>query len=414
MKKQYIRMTFLLLAALLIVELMFCGVAFAEPEEQLSLNVTADSYQVAVGDTLTYTVTLTNNGTETAADTDVTIILSKGRLADMGAEATEDTSITASGSRWTWTISSLNPGESKRFQLTGTVQSGPCLYLRAWIVGGSGEHIGETGATVMLPVLSIEMTADKSSAAPGDALIYTVTVTNTGGSGSDLYRVFIKIDMPQDKMQLIDAKVQEGHDWNENTWLIPHLASGGQNTIILKAEVTNVKMDEIVTCSASIAEVASLTLIEPITASSQFTAVCGSHSGGTATCTEKAVCSFCGEEYGEIDPSNHTNLVKTAAKAATCTEAGNIAYWRCSACGKYFSDENGTTPITLEGTVIPAAGHSFEDGKCTVCGATEGDAGVPQTGDTSRPGLWLALLLIAGSGPALVVIFQKKRACKTK
>lgn len=245
MKKQYIRRTFLLLAALLIVELMFCGVAFAEPEEQLSLNVTADSYQVEVGDTLTYTVTLTNNGTETAVRTSVTIILSRGQLADMRPDVTEGTSITQSESNWRWTVPILNPGESKQFQLTGTVQSGPALYLNAWIVGESGEQIGATGATVMLPVLSIEMTADKSSAAPGDALIYTVTATNTGGS--DLYSVFIKIDMPQDKMQLIDYNHQEGDTWEENTWKIIGLPSGEQRTIVLKAEVTNVKMDEIVT-----------------------------------------------------------------------------------------------------------------------------------------------------------------------
>lgn len=413
MKKQYIRRTFLLLAALLIVELMFCGVAFAEPEEQLSLNVTADSYQVEVGDTLTYTVTLTNNGTETAVRTSVTIILSRGQLADMRPDVTEGTSITQSESKWRWTVPSLNPGESKQFQLTGTVQSGPALYLNAWIVGGSGEHIGATGATVMLPVLSIEMTADKSSAAPGDALIYTVTATNTGGSGSDLYSVFIKIDMPQDKMQLIDDNLPEGNTWEENTWRIIGLPSGEQRTIVLKAEVTNVKMDEIVTCSASIAEVMFLTLTEPITVSSQFTVVCGSHSGGTATCTKKAVCGFCGEEYGEIDPSNHTNLVKTAARAATCTEAGNIAYWHCDACDKYFSDKNGTTEITLEGTVLKATGHSYQNGKCTVCGAVAaGDEDIqpPETGDNSNMVLWIALLLIAGSGFVLAVIVQKRRA----
>lgn len=413
MKKQYIRRTFLLLAALLIVELMFCGVAFAEPEEQLSLNVTADSYQVEVGDTLTYTVTLTNNGTETAFGTGVTIILSRGQLAGMRPDVTEGTSITQSESKWRWTVPSLNPGESKQFQLTGTVQSGPALYLNAWIVGGSGEHIGATGATVMLPVLSIEMTADKSSAAPGDALIYTVTATNTGGSGSDLYSVFIKIDMPQDKMQLIDYNLPEGNTWEENTWRIIGLPSGEQRTIVLKAEVTNVKMDEIVTCSASIAEVMFLTLTEPITVSSQFTVVCGSHSGGTATCTKKAVCGFCGEEYGEIDPSNHTNLVKTAAKAPTCTEAGNIAYWHCDACDKYFSDKNGTTEITLEGTVLKATGHSYQNGKCTVCGAVAaGDEDIqpPKTGDNSNMVLWIALLLIAGSGFVLAVIVQKRRA----
>lgn len=413
MKKQYIRRTFLLLAALLIVELMFCGVAFAEPEEQLSLNVTADSYQVEVGDTLTYTVTLTNNGTETAVGTGVTIILSRGQLADMGADVTEGTSITQFESNWIWTVPRLSPGESKQFQLTGTVQSGPALYLNAWIVGESDEQIGATEATVMLPVLSIEMTADKSSAAPGDALIYTVTATNTGGSGSDLYSVFIKIDMPQDKMQLIDYNLPEGNTWEENTWRIIGLPSGEQRTIVLKAEVTNVKMDEIVTCSASIAEVMFLTLTEPITVSSQFTVVCGSHSGGTATCTKKAVCGFCGEEYGEIDPSNHTNLVKTEARAATCTEAGNIAYWHCDACDKYFSDKNGTTEITLEGTVLKATGHSYQNGKCTVCGAVAaGDEDIqpPKTGDNSNMVLWIALLLIAGSGFVLAVIVQKRRA----
>lgn len=413
MKKQYIRRTFLLLAALLIVELMFCGVAFAEPEEQLSLNVTADSYQVEVGDTLTYTVTLTNNGTEPAVRTSVTIILSRGQLADMREDVPEGTSITQSESKWRWTVPRLSPGESKQFQLTGTVQSGPALYLNAWIVGESGERIGATGATVMLPVLSIEMTADKSSAAPGDALIYTVTATNTGGSGSDLYSVFIKIDMPQDKMQLIDYNLPEGNTWEENTWRIIGLPSGEQRTIVLKAEVTNVKMDEIVTCSASIAEVMFLTLTEPITVSSQFTVVCGSHSGGTATCTKKAVCGFCGEEYGEIDPSNHTNLVKTEARAATCTEAGNIAYWHCDACDKYFSDKNGTTEITLEGTVLKATGHSYQNGKCTVCGAVAaGDEDIqpPKTGDNSNMVLWIALLLIAGSGFVLAVIVQKRRA----
>ena len=77
------------------------------------------------------------------------------------------------------------------------------------------------------------------------------------------------------------------------------------------------------------------------------------HTGGEATCTEKAVCDICGEKYGEIDASNHTNVVKTEAKPATDTAAGNIAYWHCEACGKYFSDEDCTTEIDLASTVIP-------------------------------------------------------------
>lgn len=80
------------------------------------------------------------------------------------------------------------------------------------------------------------------------------------------------------------------------------------------------------------------------------------HAGGTATCTHKAVCTTCGEEYGEL--AKHT-LVKTDAKEATCTENGNIAYWTCSKCNKIFSDEECTNEISVADTVIKAKGHTL-------------------------------------------------------
>lgn len=54
---------------------------------------------------------------------------------------------------------------------------------------------------------------------------------------------------------------------------------------------------------------------------------------------------------------NH-NMAFTEYKAAACEADGNIAYWHCSACNKYFSDKDGTTEVTLENTVIPATGHT--------------------------------------------------------
>lgn len=92
---------------------------------------------------------------------------------------------------------------------------------------------------------------------------------------------------------------------------------------------------------------------------------CDSHTGGTATCTSKAVCDICGEEYGDLVPHK---LTKTEEKAATCTENGNTAYWTCSECDKYFADADGKTEVALADTVIKATGHKFADGKCTVCG----------------------------------------------
>ncbi|MDE7087817.1 MAG: hypothetical protein K2O67_06465, partial [Clostridia bacterium] len=56
----------------------------------------------------------------------------------------------------------------------------------------------------------------------------------------------------------------------------------------------------------------------------------------------------------------HTHsMTKTDAVAAECTTPGNKAYWQCSICNKYFSDEVGITEVELESTVIAATGHDY-------------------------------------------------------
>lgn len=55
----------------------------------------------------------------------------------------------------------------------------------------------------------------------------------------------------------------------------------------------------------------------------------------------------------------HSHMNKTDAKAPTCTEGGNIEYWHCTKCGKYFADADGSNEISLESTVLSATGHSY-------------------------------------------------------
>lgn len=86
------------------------------------------------------------------------------------------------------------------------------------------------------------------------------------------------------------------------------------------------------------------------------------HAGGVASCVELAICDTCGEEYGELDSTNH-NLEKTPAKAATVTETGNTEYWHCKDCGKYFADENGENEIELADTVIAKLPPEIIEGK---------------------------------------------------
>lgn len=136
------------------------------------------------------------------------------------------------------------------------------------------------------------------------------------------------------------------------------------------------------------------------------TIVCDSHSGGTATCIEKAKCSICGKEYGDL--GSHV-MKKTEAKKATCTEDGNTEYYTCEICGKIFSDKNGLVEIQLSDTVIKAKGHSYENGRCTLCGAAEGSA---QTGDDSSIVFWAMLAGIAALGIAGTALYRKRREIK--
>ena len=118
------------------------------------------------------------------------------------------------------------------------------------------------------------------------------------------------------------------------------------------------------------------------------------HTGGKATCKDKAKCEVCGAEYGELDPKNHTGLKHFPAKAATKTTEGNIEYWYCGGCGKYFSDRDGTKEIKKADTVTA----KLKD-----------DPKSPQTGDTSSSALWIALLLVSGGAAIGTTVVGKKK-----
>ena len=118
------------------------------------------------------------------------------------------------------------------------------------------------------------------------------------------------------------------------------------------------------------------------------------HTGGKATCKDKAKCEVCGAKYGELDPKNHTDLKHFPAKAATKTTEGNIEYWYCEGCGKYFSDRDGTKEIKKADTVTA----KLKD-----------DPKSPQTGDTSSSALWIALLLVSGGAAIGTTVVSRKK-----
>lgn len=150
-------------------------------------------------------------------------------------------------------------------------------------------------------------------------------------------------------------------------------------------------------------------------------------SGGMATCKDKAICEICGDSYGNPDPNNHTDLKHIDAKAATAAAEGNIEYWYCGGCKKYFSDAAAkteitradtvtaklpqpTTPPTATPTAAPTtAPQAAEQPRRTAQPTVQPTAAptvqpvstIPATGDTSSPILWAALLLCSGAGLAV-------------
>lgn len=120
-------------------------------------------------------------------------------------------------------------------------------------------------------------------------------------------------------------------------------------------------------------------------------------SGGNATCTEKAVCEYCGKAYGKPDLNNHTDLKHIDAKAATEDTEGNIEYWYCGGCDKYYSDKDGINEIKKADTVTAKL---------------PGNPKSPRTGNASDLALWISLLLVSGGVTGVTAGLRKKKKHK--
>ena len=145
---------------------------------------------------------------------------------------------------------------------------------------------------------------------------------------------------------LINGRADSEHPWNSQC---QYLAAAGKTLPVFKTQIGD----------AHTHDWSAWTHMEGTETHRRSCTTCNAVetvrcSDGVATCTAKAVCAVCGAEYGDIDPNHHGGKLKhVEAKAATTREEGNIEYWYCEACNRYFSDANGDHEITQADTVIP-------------------------------------------------------------
>ena len=140
-------------------------------------------------------------------------------------------------------------------------------------------------------------------------------------------------------------------------------------------------------------------------------AIQNEHSGGTATCTEQATCEICGEKYGDLNANNHSDLKHFPAVAATKTAEGNIEYWYCSGCKKYYKDAKATQEIT-KAQIVTAKLPSDNNGSNNKPGNNATTS--PQTGDNSNFALWIALLFISGGAVTVTTVYGRKKKHSVK
>jgi LPXTG-motif cell wall-anchored protein len=162
----------------------------------------------------------------------------------------------------------------------------------------------------------------------------------------------------------------------------------------------------------------TLTGLSPVTVAAKY----HDHTGGTATCTDKAICTVCGTAYGELDATNHAGGTEIKnAKDATCGTEGYTGDTHCMGCGE----------LVTKGTTIQATGeHTYGEWKvikeatktakgekqrtCSVCDHVDSEeipmlSDIPATGDDSNIMLWGGTMVISLAALVALLVQSKKR-----
>jgi uncharacterized repeat protein (TIGR01451 family) len=202
------------------------------PPPQLQLTKTAGAGQARPGDTVTFTLSYANTGGSPATNVVLTDTLPPGQiLADAGGG-------TPSGSTVSWDLGALQPGETGSrtlgLQIAGGTPTGTQVTNSAQITAGGLAAVSST-ATVQVtqtPLLQLSKTANRNSARPGDTITYTLTLTNSGGTATNV-QILDPVPTGTVFVSAPNGSLQNG----TVVWNVSPLASGFQATVSLSVQV---------------------------------------------------------------------------------------------------------------------------------------------------------------------------------
>ena len=298
---------------------------------------------------------------------------------------------------------------------TGTVYGSVTLQEDLTIGEGETLTIGD-GASLTVPegttltnkgTINVESGGKLEGTPTGEGTVVSAPKITTeslpDGTVGTAYNQTLQADNAPTQWSVTSGSLPNGLSLNSDGTITGTPTTEGTSTFTVKAEnsvgsdnkklsltvksvsVTGVKLDQE---SLTLQENGSATLtatVEPANASNQDitwkssdTNIATVSEDGTVTAISagNATITATAKDGSGVSTSctltvTHGNMVHTPKKDATCTEDGNIEYWYCKNCDKYFSDENATEE--LSDVVIPATGHHYVNGYCTKCGHRDPD-----------------------------------------
>ncbi|MFC1717048.1 T9SS type A sorting domain-containing protein [Candidatus Poribacteria bacterium] len=224
----------------------------------LAVKNEVDNDSPNVGDTVTYTVTVTNNGPGAVTNAVVTDLMPSG-LAYTSATATQGSYNSNTGA---WSIGDLANGASAILTIAATVDTNTCADTITNIVIVTAmdqadpfvsNNNDSADITVQCADLAVDMSVDNDSPNVGDTIIYTIIVTNNGPDRATNFEI---TDLMPPGLAYASDNVNGNYDSNTGVWTVDNLNSGVSAILIITAIVdTN-------TCADSITNTASITAVD--------------------------------------------------------------------------------------------------------------------------------------------------------
>jgi len=210
--------------------------SFSSPAIDLAVNKTVDAPFANPGDSVTFSIVVTNTGPNNATGVSITDAL------PIGVTLTSSSVSVGSYSAPTWTIGTLASGASETLTITATVDAGTAgttitnvAAVAAAIETDIDPSNDSDSASVVIPAadLAINKVVDDANPLPGDTIMYTVTVTNNGPSTAT--GILMADSMPPG-VTLISATPSQG-SYTDPTWTVGGLGNGATATLTIVATV---------------------------------------------------------------------------------------------------------------------------------------------------------------------------------